>query len=67
MDTKKSLGVDEKSSKLAMSSCLTWMGSQSSMTNLSRERMEELKLKTKTAQNMNHLQVILPNFVATGI
>lgn len=34
METKKSLGVDEKSSKLAMSSCLTWMGSQSSMTNL---------------------------------
>ena len=34
MDTRKSLGVEEKSSKLAMSTFFTWMGSQSSITNL---------------------------------
>lgn len=42
MDTRKSLGVDEKSSKLAMTNCFTWMGSQSSIMNLSiRERVEK--------------------------
>lgn len=34
METMKSLGVEENSSKFAMSSCFTWTGSQSSMTNL---------------------------------
>lgn len=43
METKKSLGVEEKSSKLAMSSCLTWMGSQSSITNLEGTRASERK------------------------
>lgn len=38
METRKSLGVEEKSSKLAMSNCFTWMGSQSSITNLEREK-----------------------------
>lgn len=42
MDTRKSLGVDEKSSKLAMTNCFTWMGSQSSIMNLSiRETVEK--------------------------
>lgn len=40
METKKSLGVDENSSKLAMSSCLTWIGSQSSITNLDRQKQK---------------------------
>ena len=35
-----SLGVEEKSSKFAMSSCFTWMGSQSSMMNLSEREHE---------------------------
>lgn len=38
METRKSLGVEEKSSKLAMSNCFTWTGSQSSMMNLEEER-----------------------------
>lgn len=34
MDTRKSLGVEENNSWFAMSSCFTWIGSQSSITNL---------------------------------
>lgn len=39
METRKSLGVEENSSKLAISNCFTWTGSQSSMMNL-RENQE---------------------------
>lgn len=38
METRKSLGVEEKSSKLAMSNCFNWMGSQSSIINLKKTR-----------------------------
>lgn len=38
METIKSLGVEENSSKLAISSCFTWTGSQSSMMNLSENQ-----------------------------
>lgn len=43
METRKSLGVEEKSSKLAMSSCFTWMGSQSSMMNLRDNQKQSFK------------------------
>lgn len=38
METIKSLGVEENSSKLAISSCFTWTGSQSSMMNLEEKQ-----------------------------
>lgn len=44
MKTRKSFGVEENSSKLAMSSCFTWMGSQSSMMNLGENRKNGLKI-----------------------
>ncbi len=43
IETRKSLGVEEKSSKLAMSNCFTWMGSQSSMMNLSEDEKQSFK------------------------
>lgn len=43
METRKSLGVEEKSSKLAMSNCFTWMGSHSSMMNLKKKKKGERK------------------------
>lgn len=43
IETRKSLGVEEKSSKLAMSNCFTWMGSQSSMMNLSENEKQSFK------------------------
>lgn len=52
METRKSFGVDENSSKFAMSSCFTWIGSQSSITNLhweiKRENTQE-KIWVKTS------------------
>ena len=47
METRKSLGVEEKSSKLAMSNCFTWMGSHSSMMNLKKKEEREKKRKRK--------------------
>lgn len=66
METRKSLGVEEKSSKFAMSSCLTWMGSQSSMTNLENNQLQ-IRVAKKLHQDAAVLSASSPDFGATRI
>jgi len=62
MDTRKSFGVDENSSKFAMSSCFTWIGSQSSITNLHWEIERGNKGENLSAQiNISTCILMLPN------
>lgn len=80
METRKSLGVEENSSKLAMSSCFTWMGSQSSMMNLRENEKKALKKKLASSGDENKcLQVesvdrkqemqayYIPDFITAGV
>lgn len=78
METRKSLGVEEKSSKLAMSNCFTWMGSQSSMMNLGENEKQSFKnwLQVEVKRNVLKLHrwiesrrsmYTTPDFVAAGI
>lgn len=58
METRKSLGVEEKSSKLAISNCFTWTGSQSSMMNLRENREEKNKPIRILIQNISYVERI---------
>lgn len=68
METMKSLGVEENSSKLAMSSCFTWTGSQSSMMNLREEQEGKQRNENSLSRGfMLHKLKNVPDLVATGV
>lgn len=63
MDMINSLGVEEKSSKLAMSNCFTWMGSQSSMMNLTEIENNNHCVKLEMKRNFTRVVFVKENWM----
>lgn len=62
MDTRKSLGVEENNSWFAMSSCFTWIGSQSSITNLGDKKEIINRSTSPVGLHSSVLYFVAPSF-----